>query len=172
MRRRNSRVWLIAASLRRVALVIAIVAVGLIPTATEKQCNPDVVDPTVCSACNIPLTIPIDTYPKSGGWIGWSPDCRYFAVVDQHGPSFNRYFHYTVYEAATWGQVCEVGVGDIMAGMGMVGGYCELPLANGQTWVVVGGSPNVPTTAQVARFLVCDDPKTCISPDEIPPTYR
>ena len=52
------------------------------------------------------------------------------------------------------------GAGDAM--MGPVGGYCELPLVNNQTWVVIGGNPRGSQEEQSVRLIVCQSLKNCI----------
>ncbi len=164
---RKSRLWLTSVFIGCVIIVVVIAAAAIIPKLTAKGCHANPAGSSVCDGCEIPSTIPVDTYPgKSNS--KWSPDCEYFAATDLHGSSLNPYYHWNVFETTTWKRVCEVGEGDVMLGLGIVGGYCELPLSNGQTWVVVGGSLD----ARHVRFIVCQDPKSCISPDDIPPIIR
>ncbi len=151
---RRNRFWLALALVGCVAVAI-VAAVSIIPKLTTTGCG------------EAPATIPVDDYPSVNGYSRWSPDCEYFAAIDQHGSSLNPYRHWTVYEATTWTPVCEIGWGDVMLGMGPVGGYCELPLSNGQTWVVLGGNRE-----QQAQFLACQDPKTCVNAADILPLTR
>ncbi len=159
---RRKRFWLTLALVGCVTIALVIAAVGIIPKLTTTQCP---ADSSHCAGCEVPTTIPVDNYPSVNGYSRWSPNCEYFAAIDRHGSSLNPYRHWTVYETTTWTPVCEVGWGDIMLSMGPVGGYCELPLSNGQTWVVLGGGQREPEV----RFVVCDDPKTCVDPANIRP---
>ena len=163
IRARKNRWWLMLAIIGCVAMVIVIAAVGIIPALTAKGCHPDRTGSSGCEGCEVPSTIPIDTYPTAGGDVIWSLDCRYFAAVDRHGSSLNPYYHWTIYETTAWTPICEVGEGDVMLGQGMVGGYCELPLSNGQTWVVLGGSSTGSQSARHVRFFVCQDPHSVLA---------
>jgi hypothetical protein len=174
IRMRKSMFALTTAIIVGITIVLVIAAVGIIPGLTAKHCKANPAGSSVCDGCEIPSRIPIDTYISRSRDGTWSPDCRYFAALDRHGSSLNPYDHFTVYKTDSWQQVCEAGAGDIMISYGPVGGYCELPLPDGQTWVVVGRDPAnaLSTQAEYVRFVVCRDPKTCINPNDISPLRR
>ncbi len=150
-----------------VTIAVVIAAVSIIPKLTTKGCSANPAGSSACEGCEVPTTISVDNYPSVNGLSRWSLNCEYFAAIDRHGSSLNPYRHWTIYDTTTWTPVCEIGWGDIMLGQGPVGGYCELPLSNGQTWVVLGGNRE-----QQVQFIVCDDPKTCVSAVDILPLAR
>jgi hypothetical protein len=168
---RNSSAWLEIAIIACLPVAILIATSGIIPPLTG--CKADSPAASVCKGCEVPPNIPIDNYPSASRDGRWSLGCRYFAVLDRHGTNMNPYYHWTVYETALWKPVCQVGEGDVMLGQGVVGGYCELPLPDGQTWVILGGNPHGRSQdSWHVRFIVCPALKTCVSPDEIPPVIR
>ena len=93
----------------------------------------------------------------------WSSDGQYLLAATCWGSEGSPGATYTVYRTNTWEPLCSVGGG----GRNLVcayGGECQLPLLDGRTWWLRGGTYDEPM-----RTFVCDS-TGC--PATMPTSYR